>query len=421
MLLVLRNTWALLLGLGLLMLGNGMQGTLLGIRGALEDFSTTQMSVVMSCYFVGFLFGSRLAPDMIRRVGHVRVFAALGSMISAVLVMYAAAPDWMVWAVLRVLIGFSFSGVYITTESWLNNASTNETRGQALSLYLIVQMIGIISAQMLLNVGDPSGFILFVIPSVLVSLAFTPILLSVSQAPAFETTKPLSFRRLYRASPLGCVGTFLMGGVFSAQFGMASVWGTQVGLSVRDLSIFVSAIYVGGLVAQYPIGWLSDRMDRRLLILWLSVFGAVALTLPILMDLPFVGLILIGAIGGAVSNPLYSLLLAYVNDYLDRTDMAAASAGLMFINGLGAISGPIITGWMMETIGSAGFFLFMAILFAILAVYGAWRMTQRRGTPEATSGFTPVSPTASVVSVEAAAMVDAQDARLNDVTSEPRS
>lgn len=421
MLLVLRNTWALLLGLGLLMLGNGMQGTLLGIRGALEDFSTTQMSVVMSCYFVGFLFGSRLAPDMIRRVGHVRVFAALGSMISAVLVMYAAAPDWMVWAVLRVLIGFSFSGVYITTESWLNNASTNETRGQALSLYLIVQMIGIISAQMLLNVGDPSGFILFVIPSVLVSLAFTPILLSVSQAPAFETTKPLSFRRLYRASPLGCVGTFLMGGVFSAQFGMASVWGTQVGLSVRDLSIFVSAIYVGGLVAQYPIGWLSDRMDRRLLILWLSVFGAAALTLPILMDLPFVGLILIGAIGGAVSNPLYSLLLAYVNDYLDRTDMAAASAGLMFINGLGAISGPIITGWMMETIGSAGFFLFMAILFAILAVYGAWRMTQRRGTPEATSGFTPVSPTASVVSVEAAAMVDAQDARLNDVTSEPRS
>lgn len=421
MLLVLRNTWALLLGLGLLMLGNGMQGTLLGIRGALEDFSTTQMSVVMSCYFVGFLFGSRLAPDMIRRVGHVRVFAALGSMISAVLVMYAAAPDWMVWAVLRVLIGFSFSGVYITTESWLNNASTNETRGQALSLYLIVQMIGIISAQMLLNVGDPSGFILFVIPSVLVSLAFTPILLSVSQAPAFETTKPLSFRRLYRASPLGCVGTFLMGGVFSAQFGMASVWGTQVGLSVRDLSIFVSAIYVGGLVAQYPIGWLSDRMDRRLLILWLSVFGAAALTLPILMDLPFVGLILIGAIGGAVSNPLYSLLLAYVNDYLDRTDMAAASAGLMFINGLGAISGPIITGWMMETIGSAGFFLFMAILFAILAVYGAWRMTQRRGTPEATSGFTPVSPTASVVSMEAAAMVDAQDARLNDVTSEPRS
>jgi MFS family permease len=409
MLSVLRNTWALLLGLGLLMLGNGMQGTLLGIRGAIEDFSTFQMSIVMSCYFVGFLFGSRMAPEMIRRVGHVRVFAALGSMISAVLILYAAAPDWMVWAALRVLIGFSFSGVYITAESWLNNASTNETRGQALSLYLIVQMVGIIAAQLLLNVGDPSGYVLFVIPSVLVSLAFTPILLSVSQAPAFESTKPMSFRRLYTASPLGCVGMFLLGGVFSAQFGMASVWGTQVGLSVADLTIFVSAIYAGGLVFQYPIGWLSDRMDRRKVVLWLSALGAVALMVPVFVDLPFALLVLVGALGGGVSNPLYSLLLAYVNDYLDGSDMAAASGGLLFINGLGAISGPVITGWLMGAVGPNGFFLFMAILFGALALYAAWRMTQRRTTAEATSTFTAVSPSASVVAVETAAMLDSED------------
>lgn len=411
MLLVLRNTWALLLGLGLLMLGNGMQGTLLGIRGGIEQFTTFQMSLVMSAYFVGFLFGSRLAPDMIRRVGHVRVFAALGSMISAVLILYAAAPDWMVWAALRVIIGFSFSGVYIATESWLNNASTNENRGQALSLYLIVQMIGIIAAQLLLNVGDASGYILFVIPSVLVSLAFTPILLSVSQAPAFESTKPLSFKALYRASPLGCVGMFLLGGVFSAQFGMASVWGTEAGLSVADLTIFVSAIYVGGLVLQYPIGWLSDRIDRRIVVLWLSVLGAVVLMIPVVFDPPFAVLVCVGAVCGGVSNPLYSLLLAYVNDYLDKTDMAAASAGLMFINGLGAISGPVITGWMMEEIGSSGFFLFMGVLFGILAAYAGWRMTQRRETPEVTSGYTPVSPTASVIAVETAALVEASDAR----------
>lgn len=411
MLTVLRNTWALLLGLGLLMLGNGMQGTLLGIRGGIEDFTTFQMSVVMSCYFVGFLFGSRMAPDMIRRVGHVRVFAALGSMISAVLIMYAAAPDWMVWAALRVIIGFSFSGVYIATESWLNTAATNENRGQALSLYLIVQMIGIIAAQLLLNVGDPSGYILFVIPSVLVSLAFTPILLAVSEAPAYESTKPLSFRRLYTASPLGCVGMFLLGGVFSAQFGMASVWGTEAGLNVADLTIFVSAIYIGGLVLQYPIGWLSDRIDRRIVVLWLSAFGAVALMVPVVFDPPFWVVVGIGAICGGVSNPLYSLLLAYVNDYLDKSDMAAASAGLMFINGLGAISGPIITGWLMEEIGPSGFFLFMGLLFGALSAYAGWRMTQRRETPEATAGFTPVSPTASVVAVETAARMDAGDAR----------
>src|SRR5690606_10456695 len=259
MLTVLRNSWALLLGMMLLMLGNGMQGTLLGIRGGIEGFTTTEMSYVMAAYFAGFLFGSRMTPEMIRRVGHVRVFAALGSMISAVLIMYAAAPDWIAWAAMRVLIGFSFSGGYITAESWLNNASTNETRGQALSLYMIMQMIGIIAAQALLNFGDPSGYILFVIPSVLVSLAFTPILLTASQAPAFETTKRLSFVALYRASPLGCVGMFLLGGVFASQFGMSAVWGTAEGLNVREISIFVAAIYVGGLVFQYPIGWASDR------------------------------------------------------------------------------------------------------------------------------------------------------------------
>ncbi|NJM83942.1 MAG: MFS transporter [Tabrizicola sp.] len=409
MIFVLRNSWALLLGMMLLMLGNGMQGTLLGIRGNIEQFSTLQMSIVMSCYFVGFLFGSRITPDMIRRVGHVRVFAALGSMISAVLILYAAAPDWIAWALMRVIIGFSFSGVYITAESWLNNAATNETRGQALSLYLIVQMIGIIAAQLLLNVGDPSGYILFVIPSVLVSLAFTPILLSVSQAPAFASTKPLSFRRLFQASPLGCVGMFLLGGVFSAQFGMASVWGTQAGLSVRDISIFVAFIYVGGLLLQYPIGWISDRMDRRKVVLWLSAFGGVALMVPVVWGLlpidrpaPFVLLVVIGAIGGGISNPLYSLLLAYVNDYLDNSDMAAASAGLMFINGLGAIGGPILTGYLMAGMGPDGFFFFMAILFAMLAAYTAWRMTRRRQTPTAQGGFTAVTPSISVIGVEAA-------------------
>lgn len=399
---VLASTWALLLGLMLLMLGNGMQGTLLGIRGAIENFSTTEMSIVMSCYFIGFLFGSRMAPEMIRRVGHVRVFAALGSLISAVLILYAAAPHWILWALMRIVIGFSFSGVYITAESWLNNASTNENRGQAMSLYLIVQMIGIIAAQVLVNFGDPAGYILFIIPSILVSLAFTPILLSVAPAPAFESTRPLSFRQLFRTSPLGCVGMFLLGGVFSAQFGMAAVWGTQAGLTISEITIFIGAIYVGGLFLQYPIGWLSDRMDRRKLVLVLAALGGVALALPVVADLPFLLLVIIGALSGGISNPLYSLLLAYVNDYLDHSDMAAASAGLIFINGLGAISGPIITGWLMGVIGPAGFFLFMALIFAVLAVYTAWRMTRRRVVPGPSGSYTALSPTASALTIEAA-------------------
>jgi MFS family permease len=403
MLTVLRNSWALLLGIMLLMLGNGMQGTLLGIRGGIEGFSTLQMSVVMSCYFLGFLFGSRMTPDMIRRVGHVRVFAALGSLISAVLILYAAAPNWMAWSLMRVVIGFSFSGVYITAESWLNNASTNETRGQALSLYLIMQMIGIIAAQGILNLGDPSGYLLFIVPSVLVSVAFTPILLSISPAPAFDSTKPLSFRRLYKASPLGCVGMFILGGIFSAQFGMAAVWGTQVGLSVKEISIFVAMIYVGGLVFQYPIGWASDRMDRRKLVLALAVAGAIAMMAPVVFDPGFGVLLIIGMLAGGISNPLYSLLLAYVNDYLEGPDMAAASAGLIFINGLGAISGPIITGWIMAQMGPSGFFLFMGVLFAVMSAYAAWRMTRRKAPKsDHTGAFTAISPTASALAVGAA-------------------
>lgn len=214
MLFVLRTTWPLLLGILLLMVGNGMQGTLLGIRGNIEGISTTEMSVVMAAYFGGFLLGSRVVPGMIQKVGHVRVFAALGSLISSLLILYAVAPHWVAWAAMRLLIGFCFSGVYITAESWLNASASNESRGQAMSAYMIVQMLGIISAQLLMNTADPAGYLLFVIPSVLVSLSFLPILLSTQPAPQFATLKRMSFGKLFRVSPLGCVGIFLMGGCF---------------------------------------------------------------------------------------------------------------------------------------------------------------------------------------------------------------
>lgn len=401
MLTVLRNSWALLLGVMLLMLGNGIQGTLLGIRGKMEGFSPLEMSVVMSAYYLGFLFGSRMAAEMIRRVGHVRVFAALGSLVSAVLILYPVALDWMAWSAMRVVVGFCFSGIYITAESWLNSSSTNETRGQALSAYMIMQMVGIIGAQALLNFRDPGGFDLFVISSILVSIAFTPILLSAGQAPEFERTKAMPMKKLFRASPLGCVGMFLMGGVFAAQFGMASVWGAEVGLSVKNLSIFVGAIYVGGLVLQYPIGWASDRFDRRQLIMWLAAIGAVVTFAGTVLNWNLPVLVAIAFLSGGVSNPIYSLLVAYVNDYLDGAEMAGASAGLLFINGLGAIGGPLLTGWFMDYFGPEGYFLFMSMLFGGIAFYALWRMTRRRAQVFVRSRFRALSPSASSVAVEA--------------------
>lgn len=406
---VLRTSWPLLLGIMLLLVGNGMQGTLLGIRGGHEQISTDRMAVVMAGYFAGFLLGSRLVPGMIQRVGHVRVFAALGSLISAVLILYAAVPHWIAWTLLRVVIGFSFSGVYITAESWLNASSTNENRGQAMSAYMIVQMIGLVSAQFLINFGDPRGFMLFILPSVLVSLAFTPILLSAQPAPAFGALKRMSFRRLYAVSPLGCIGIFVMGGVFSAMLGMTSVWGTIKQMSVRDISAIVAAVYIGGLIAQYPIGWLSDRMDRRRLILQLLVLGIVAIIVQLVVSPGIWGTLAVAAIAGGVANPVYALLLAHTNDYLEPDDMAAASAGLLFLNGLGAVGGPLIVGRMMAMVGPDGFWIYILILMAALALYTAWRMTQRVAlAPEETGSFAVIAPAASPVAVEVA-LENAQD------------
>lgn len=402
MLLFMQGSWALLLGMLLLQLGNGLQGTLLGVRGELENFSTFQMSIVMSAYFVGFLGASRLVPELIRRVGHVRVFAALASFISAVFILYPLLVNPWIWAAGRVIIGFCFCGVYITAESWLNNAATNENRGQLLSSYMVVQMAGIVAAQLLLLVGDPGGFELFVLISVLVSISFAPILLSITPTPAFEATKPMSIKELFSTSPLGCVGMFFLGGVFSAQFGMAPVFGTNAGLTLSEISIFVAAFYIGAMVFQFPIGWLSDRMDRRILIVATSAVGFIAAISAVMVEDIFIVFVVSAFFIGGMSNPLYSLLIAYTNDFLELEDMASASGGLLFLNGLGAISGPIITGHLMTKMGSQGFFIILATLLGLLTVYGFFRMTQRGISDVDTSSYATVLPTASVVAVEIA-------------------
>ena len=400
---VLTSAWALLLGMMLLMVCNGLQGTLLGVRGDIEGFTTFEMSYVMSAYFIGFLGGSRLAPEMIRRVGHVRVFAALASFISAVMILYPVFANPYAWFLGRVIIGFCFSGVYVTAESWLNHAADNENRGKALSLYMIVQMVGIVSAQALLLAADPSGYVTFVIASVLISISFGPILLSISPTPAFETTKPMTLRKLMQTSPLGCVGMFLLGGMFAAQFGMSAVYGAKVGLSLPQISIFVATFYIGATLVQYPLGWLSDRMDRRLLILSVAMAGGVGSLVGMLLGGNF-ALLLVGAFFiGATTNPLYSLLIAYTNDHLEHDDMAAASGGLVFINGLGAIAGPLITGWLMSdfVFGPPGYFLFIGILLFALGFYAAYRTTQSASIPvEEAGSVAPMGPTGTSVAVE---------------------
>ena len=399
---VLSRSWALLLGMMLLMVGNGLQGTLLGVRGGIEGFSTFDMSIVMSAYFAGFLGGSRLAPEMIRRVGHVRVFAALASFISAILILYPAFAHPVAWALGRVVIGFCFSGVYVTAESWLNNSADNTNRGKTLSVYMIVQMFGIVCAQVLLVMGDAGGYALFIVASVLVSISFAPILLSISPTPAFETTKPMPLKTLIETSPLGCFGMFLLGGVFSAQFGMSAVYGMAAGLTIVQISMFVSSIYVGALLMQYPIGWFSDYIDRRVVILIVAAVGGVMSLIGFLFDHYFGVLLVAAFVIGGTSNPLYSLLIAYTSDYLEADDMAAASGGLIFINGMGAIMGPLVTGWMMDIFGTQAFFMVIAVLMLTLTGYAGYRMTQRSRDGIEDGAYAAVMPSASPVAVEVA-------------------
>lgn len=374
---VLRTSWALLIGMFLLQIGNGLQGSLMGVRGALEGFSTFELSLVGSAYFVGFLGGSQLAPKLIAKVGHVRVFAALGSLISAVVISYPIITDPIAWMALRIIIGFSLSGVYVTAESWLNNAATNETRGQSLSTYMLVQMFGLVAAQGILSAGDPSGWLIFVIPSILVSLSFAPILLNAQPTPAFDAARPMTLKQLYTTSPFGVVGMMLLGGVFAGQFAMAAVYATEQGLTLGQLSGFVSSFFIGAIVLQYPIGFLSDLMDRRILIIGASVAGAAVSVAGMIFGDVYLLLLAVGALSGGLAQPLYALLIAYTNDYLEPEDMAAASGGLIFVNGVGAILGPPIMGLLMGQIGPGGFWLFLAMVMAGVAVYGGFRMTQR--------------------------------------------
>ena len=401
---VFTTSWALFLGLFLLMIGNGMQGTLLGIRGAIEGFSAVEMSYIMSGYFLGFLGGARLAPHMIRRVGHIRVFAALASFISAILILYPTFTEVWAWGLLRVMFGFCFSGLYVVAESWLNNSATNETRGQSLSIYSIVIMAGVVASQYLVTVGDPSGFVLFILPSVLVSIAVAPVLLSVTPTPAFETTKPMGVIEAFRFSPLSAVGAFCIGGVFAAQFGMTAVYGTEAGLSTSEIAIFVAAFYVGGLVFQGPVGRVSDRVDRRFLIMLLSLGAGAAAIGAVVFAGYFPALVAMCFLIGGLSNPLYPLIIASMNDYLPVEDMAAGSGALIFLNGLGAVTGPVFAGYMMTVFGPPMFWIFIAALMLALGLYAVWRSSRRPVDTTADDNVTyaPISPVATAVAIEAA-------------------
>ena len=400
------RAWPFFVGAALIMVAHGLQGTLIALRSALEGFPTAATGVVMSGYFVGMLAGSVLSPALVRKVGHVRVFAALASLASVSVLMHALYVDVVFWTAMRVVTGFCYSGIYVVVESWLNQQATNRNRGRLLSLYMVTMFAGAAAGQLLLNVADPAAFDLFLVVSILVSLALVPLLLAARPGPRPRRSQRLTLRELYHASPLGIVAAVLTGIIHGALFGMGAIYAREIGLDVGQVAWFMALVMIGALFSQWPLGWLSDRFDRRRVMLGAALVGgaapaavAVGLVEPAgsaAMTMMFVL--------GAATLPLYSLTVSHVNDYLSPRQMVGASGTLVFVSGWGLIAGPLAAAFALEAMGPPGFLQCVIAIHAVLAGFIVFRMGRRAAKPvDEQAGYVPAGTRSSPVLIELAA------------------
>ena len=377
----LAGAWGLFAALLLLMLGNGLLGTLLGVRLELEGFGTATIGFVLASYYVGFLFGSQLAPRFLIQVGHVRVFAALASLASTAALVHATFVAPLTWALMRVVTGFSLAGLYVVAESWLNDRATNATRGRLLSMYMVTLMGGIAAGQVLLNVTDPGGFKLFVLASVLVSLAVLPITLSAKPGPGFQVAPRLALRTVWEAAPLGIVGGLAVGAANGALIAMGAVYGAKAEVSVSRISAFIGLALLGAILFQIPIGAVSDRVPRRraILVITIAAAGTTAIAAGLTPSGP--GVLVAFFVLGGLTFPLYSLVLSHLNDVLPAGSAVAASSMYVFMTGVGAIFGPVFAAVLMTSAGPRGFFDALTLIHAALGVFVLYRILTKRGVP----------------------------------------
>jgi MFS family permease len=397
----LKAAWALLSGLALLMVGTGLQGSLLGLRATLEGFSTTTTGVIMSSYYFGFVIGSLRAPAIVARVGHIRAFAALASIASSAVLIHAVAVVPTGWILLRVISGFCMAGLYVIAESWLNDTATNETRGSLLSIYMIVISGGISLGQILLNFADPRSAVLFVVTSVLVSLALVPTALSASSSPRLVQPEPVSTRDLFTAAPLGVIGVGLAGMSAGALYGVGVVYAQLSGLSIAATSLLMFLAILLGTLLQWPIGAISDRFDRRKVIAATAAVATIAAIVGTSSPTGWVLLLAFSAAGG-LSLTMYALFNAHVNDWLEPAHMVGAGSRLLLINGVGAMSGPLLASIAMTMAGPSGFFWLIVLANATATIYALWRLTRRAPVPadqQSTFVAVPARGTSTLISV----------------------
>jgi len=366
--------WPLFIGLALIGLAVGVQGSLLGIRAEIEGFDDYLIGLLMSCYFAGFLAGSRLTPKMIQRVGHIRIFAALSAVASVSILIHAIYVNPWAWALMRLLTGFAFSTIYVVSESWLNQASTNANRGQILAIYTAILLSGICAGQFMLNIADPADSTLFMLISVMVSVAAVPILLSVIATPPLEETERVSIMHLWRRTPMGVTGIVLSQWVSSILFGMGAVYATKLGFSIYQVANFMGAMMAGGMIFPWPLGKISDVVDRRW-VMGYSCLAAVVVAIIISFQTEASAtLYFLTFLFGGFSLSLYSLVVALTNDHLRPKEIIPASGTVILIAGLTSITGPITAVFWLEIFGLQSFFILLASCLLLLAGISIWRV-----------------------------------------------
>ena len=407
---ILKNSWALFTGMGLIMLAHGFQVSLLGVRAVHESFSITATGFMLTGYFVGYFIGARTVPILVSRVGHIRVFAAFASIASIVVLVHSIVINPLTWFVLRVFSGFSMVCLYTIAESWLNDRASNKNRGSVLSIYMIVLFSSMAIGMFFLNFSRPENFQPFILVSLFMSLSLVPILLTKKKAPKFKKIIGMKIKELYEASPFGMVSAVLCGICHSAMFALIAVYAAAMNFSIFEISFVTFLVAISGAISQWPIGKLSDIYDRRTVTVY-STFAAAFFALCAIfsvgtMHLPdglasskfwfyvFTGLY------AFFSLPMFALIFAHTNDFVAKEKFVSAGAGLQFAFGMGAMSGPFLCSLFMDFVGENGYFIFLIIFHILIGMYGVYRMRVREVIENPESQFTPLPTTITPIGLE---------------------
>jgi MFS family permease len=384
---VIATNWPLLLGMGVLMLGAGLQSTLLGLRATLDGFPTLVTGIVMSCYYVGYILGTVIAPPLLRQLGHIRVFAALAAVASVAILIQGCFVNPWAWGAMRLLSGLCFAGIYVVAESWLNDRASRANRGRLFAMYMLILYVGLGAAQFLLILSDPRTPTPFMLVSVLISLAMVPIVVSAQQVPNHALPRKVRLWELYRNSPLGVVAVTVSGLISAIIFSMGPVYARLSGLETNSVATFMAVSILAAVVTQYPVGRLSDRMDRRTVIAGVCTLAMlVAAGIVAFPEMPHIVFLALAALFSGFALTLYSLSVSHVNDKLEPAQMVASSSTLLLLNGGAAAVGPMLAGSLMTAFGPRAYFATLAALSGTLAIYDMWRKSRRRPVPPSQKG-----------------------------------